>query len=163
MPDGPEQPPQDQPDSGPLTRHASTVALVLPELPEARARAVMIEGPSGAGKSGLALQLMALGAVLVADDRTILRREGPDLMASAPPRIRGLIEARGLGLLAADTLAQAPISLIVDLSQTETRRLPDFRQRSVLGVAVPLLHAVESAHFPAAILQYLRKGRSDQP
>ena len=36
----------------------------------------MITGASGAGKSALALQLIALGAELVADDRTELWREG---------------------------------------------------------------------------------------
>ena len=36
--------------------------------------AVLILGPSGIGKSSLALQLMALGAVLVADDKTCLRK-----------------------------------------------------------------------------------------
>ncbi|WP_114965313.1 HPr kinase/phosphorylase [Alkalilacustris brevis] len=140
--------------------HASTVAIASPE---DSARAVLILGPSGSGKSGLALELMARGALLVADDQTVLRREGTHLVASAPSAIRGLIEARGVGLLAADTLAAAPVSLVVDLSQRETRRLPPPQSREILGCALPLLHAVESAHFPAAILQYLQKGRSDRP
>ena len=40
--------------------HASCIAV--------HGRGVLILGPSGAGKSSLALQLMALGADLVADD-----------------------------------------------------------------------------------------------
>jgi len=43
--------------------HASCVCL--------EGRAVLIRGASGSGKSGLALQLIALGAALVADDRTV--------------------------------------------------------------------------------------------
>jgi len=35
-------------------------------------KAVVITGPSGAGKSSLALQMMAFGADLVADDQVIL-------------------------------------------------------------------------------------------
>jgi HPr kinase/phosphorylase len=49
--------------------------------------------------------------------------------------------------------------LVVDLDQGETERLPPQRQRDVAGVLLPLQHKVEKAHFPAAILQYLRSGR----
>ena len=39
-------------------------------------RGLLILGPSGSGKSALALQLIALGAQLVADDRTRVSRRG---------------------------------------------------------------------------------------
>jgi HPr kinase/phosphorylase len=45
--------------------HASTVAF-------GRDGGILILGPSGAGKSTLALRLIAAGAQLVADDRTIV-------------------------------------------------------------------------------------------
>ena len=51
----------------PLILHGSCVAV--------EGRGVLIVGPSGAGKSSLALALMALGAELVADDRTEVRLE----------------------------------------------------------------------------------------
>ena len=66
--------------------HASCVAL--------GGRGVLILGGSGAGKSGLALQLMAYGAALVSDDRTILSNRDGALQAAAPDTIRGRIEAR---------------------------------------------------------------------
>ncbi|MEO1532556.1 MAG: serine kinase, partial [Pseudomonadota bacterium] len=44
--------------------HASAVAL--------GERGLLILGPSGAGKTRLALELVALGAELVADDRVIV-------------------------------------------------------------------------------------------
>ncbi len=132
--------------------HASCVAF--------QNSAVLIIGPSGSGKSGLALQLMGFGAVLVSDDKTALfRREGA-LIASAPVTIKGLIEARGVGILTADTVDAAYVRLVVDLEQEEQDRLPPRRKYNLLGQTVPLLHKVKAAHFAAAILQHLKAGRS---
>jgi HPr kinase/phosphorylase len=48
------------------------------------------------------------------------------------------------------------------MDQTETERLPPPRTITTLSKTFPLLHNVESRHFPAAILQYLRaNGRAD--
>ena len=75
-----------------MVRHASAVVLEQGAEQGGRALGVLIEGPSGTGKSALALRLMALGARLVADDRTrITAREGwPWLLA--PERLDGVIE-----------------------------------------------------------------------
>lgn len=120
---------------------------------------VLILGASGTGKSALGLELMALGAGLVADDRTILTRDHDALIASCPPEIHGLIEARGVGLLAADTVSNAKISLIVDLDQVETERLPPKRQRSYLNLPIDLVFGSTSRHFPFGVLQILRAKR----
>jgi len=132
--------------------HASCVAI--------QNSAVLVIGPSGSGKSALALQLMAHGAVLVSDDRTSVRRCEDALIASAPQAIKGLIEARGVGVLTADTCEAAIIRLIVDLEQQEQERLPPLRGYNLLGQTVPLLHKVNTAHFAAAILQHLKGGRN---
>lgn len=137
----------------PLVLHASCVAHA--------GRGVLILGAAGRGKSALALQLMAFGCDLVSDDRTAVAAEGKRLVAAAPARIRGLIEARGVGILAADALAAARLALVVDLDRDEEERLPPPRRHRILGVDLPLLHRVESAHFPAAILQYLKAGRAE--
>ena len=141
--------------------HATTVAVF--ETGQADAAGLVLLGPSGAGKSALALRLLALGARLVADDQTCLVARDDRLVASSPPALRGLIEARGVGLLRVAPLAEAPVVAAVDLGQTETARLPPPRQWSALGVSVPLLHGVASTAFPAALLAYLRQGRSDAP
>lgn len=120
---------------------------------------LLILGPSGSGKSALALQLMALGCALVADDRVVLRQREGVLIAGPPAALAGMIEARGVGLLAADWQAEAVIRLAVDLATPETERLPHERHFTQLGCAVPLVHGQESAHFPAALLQYLKGGR----
>lgn len=144
----------DENNEGPEGRvlHASCVAF--------QNSAVLIIGPSGYGKSALALQLMALGAVLVSDDRTSVRYRNGGLIASAPLSIKGLIEARGVGVLKTDTVEAAFVRLAVDLEQEEQERLPPMRSYNLLGQTVPLLHNVKAAHFAAAILQYLKGGRS---
>lgn len=136
---------------GSLILHATTVAC--------EGRAVVILGPSGSGKSGLGLQLMALGATLVADDQTILQRRETGLVASCPKAIRGRIEARGVGILAAEAIDGAEIFLAVDLGVAETERLPPLRHVEWLGVPIALVHGQQSPHFAAAILIYLSGGR----
>ncbi|MBQ1203352.1 MAG: HPr kinase/phosphatase C-terminal domain-containing protein [Loktanella sp.] len=135
------------------TRHASCVAWAD--------RAVVILGAAGQGKSGLALQLMALGCTLVADDRVILRRDGDMLIAACPPAIAGLIEARGVGILTAKTQPKAQVVLVVDLNETEAKRLPDRRWTRISGLDLPLIARVDVPHFAAIILQLLRSGWSD--
>lgn len=95
--------------------HASCVAI--------RDRGVLILGGSGAGKSDLALRLIDDGAKLVADDRTELTVERNKLCARAPKSIAGLIEVRGLGIVALPFAAKAVIALAVKLG-TVVERLP---------------------------------------
>lgn len=139
--------------SGAGALHASCVAFAD--------RGVLILGPSGAGKSALALQLMALGAALVADDRVVLTETGGALVASAPPGLPAMIEARGIGLLRADLQGRARVALVVDLGQTETHRLPPQRHLVLQGVAVALVLGPVTGHFPAAIRHYILSGRKE--
>jgi HPr kinase/phosphorylase len=118
---------------GPLVLHASCVAMDG----AGEIRAVLILGRSGAGKSALALELMSRGARLVADDRTLVVRRGGALIASCPPAISGLIEARGIGLIRVPPLARARVALAVDLDEGEGDRLPPPRRMDLLGVALP--------------------------
>jgi HPr kinase/phosphorylase len=124
--------------------------------------ALLITGASGSGKSSCALSLMAYGAQLVADDRTQVRRVNEKLIAEAPDRISGLIEARGLGILQADHVASAQVKAIIDLNETENERLPVYRERDILGLSVPLFFRVDAPYFAAALLQFLKAGRSDR-
>lgn len=136
-----------------LVLHATTVAMA--------GQAAMLKGPSGSGKSALALQLLALGAVLVADDRTRLRRRDGDIIAMAPTSLPNKIEARYVGILNVPGAASAKLALIVDLAKEETERLPIPRCESLLGVSVPVIRKSSTPHFPAAVGMFLRGGRFD--
>ena len=121
---------------------------------------LLILGPSGAGKSALALELMAFGAELVADDQVDLSRAGPIVQARAPATIAGQIEARGVGILRAEPRPMAEIVAVADLAQREEARLPPDRSIRLLGCEHPLFHKVDAPHFAAAVLQYLKGGRA---
>jgi HPr kinase/phosphorylase len=62
---------------------------------------VLLVGPSGIGKSECALDLVARGHPLVADDIVQMRRDadGERLVGRAPDVIRFFMEIRGIGLL----------------------------------------------------------------
>lgn len=137
---------------GRIVLHATAVAW--------EGRAVLICGASGTGKSALGLEMMAWGARLVADDRTELRVEGGRVLARCPGAIRGLIEARGVGLLRAESVEEAEVALVADLDAPEPERLPPWREAVLCGVALPVLHKPLKGHSAAAILQYLKAGRA---
>ena len=101
---------------------------------------MLISGPSGAGKSDLALRLLDRGFTLVSGDRTILRKDGNKLIASAPPTIEGKLEIRGVGIVDMDQVQDVPVALVVELT-ADVERLPDdSRERLILGVAIPLIN-----------------------
>lgn len=138
----------------PETHHATCVVL--------GDYAVLILGAAGRGKSTLGLQVMALGGLLVADDRVLLRADGDRLLAECPPAITGLIEARGAGILHAACQARAQVTLAVDLDQTEDQRLPDRAYTRICGCDIPLIKRIDGPHFAAIIVQILKAGRSDR-
>lgn len=95
--------------------HATCVAI--------DGKGVLLLGVSGAGKSDLALRLIDDGAQLVADDRTLLRAKNGVLHASAPSSIKGLLEIRGIGIVAYPARASVKLALAVMLG-AEGVRLP---------------------------------------
>ena len=136
----------DDDPSAPVTLHATSVAL--------GARGLLILGRSGAGKSTLALQMIALGATLVADDRTIVTPGPHGLTLSAPPAIAGRIEARGMGLLTLPHTT-ATACLAVDLDTPETERLPPARETVIAGATLRLQRRLDSPAFASMLLLHL--------
>lgn len=131
------------------TIHASCVAM--------DGRGLLLLGRPGAGKSTLALELIALGSELVADDRLALSAEDGALIARPPPRLAGLIEARGIGLLRPPFLSRARLALALDLDREETERSPPRRQIFLNGIALPLILRPRRLT-PAVVLAALRWG-----
>lgn len=128
--------------------HATTIAL--------HGRGVVILGASGTGKSALALQLMALGCDLVADDQTELSLEPQGLIARCPEAIKGKIEARGFGILNAKAVTQASVICAVDLNTEEDHRLPHEKYTTLCDASIRLFHKTGIEVLPFALLQYLK-------
>ena len=121
----------------PDTVHATAVAI--------GGHGILIRGAAGSGKSSLALRLMehpVMPAALVADDRVVLAPADGRLKASPPGPLEGLIEVRGVGVIAVPFVPEAAIVLIVELLPEEACvRLPDEAERTtdLLGVAMARL------------------------
>jgi HPr kinase/phosphorylase len=115
-------------------------------------QAVLILGPPGSGKSDLVLRLIHRpGWRLVADDQVALYADGAALRATAPPRLRGMLEVRGLGILQGLPVVADPapaIRLAVHLApRPAVPRLPLPTTWAAQGHAVPAitLHAFDAA------------------
>jgi serine kinase of HPr protein (carbohydrate metabolism regulator) len=132
--------------------HATSVALRV----GTRWRAVLLRGPSGSGKSDLALRLIEAGGRLVSDDQTHLARRGRTLVATPPPALAGMIEARGVGIVRLrrnQLQARAAVALLVDLVPADRiERLPEPQAEALLGIAVPRL---DLAPFEGSAVQKL--------
>src|SRR5215813_1741913 len=109
-------------------------------------RAVLIRGPSGSGKSRLAFDLILAGrtgqlppAVLVGDDRVHLDTDGEKLWVRPARELAGLIEIRGLGIRRCEYVAEATVSLVVDLAAQDAERLPpaEALEIELSGVKLP--------------------------
>jgi serine kinase of HPr protein (carbohydrate metabolism regulator) len=132
-------------DGAPETLHGTAVALVLPGGP----RAALVRGAPGSGKSDLALRCLATAGSplvpeavrLVADDRVLVVGHGDRCDVLCPPALRGLIEVRGVGILAVPSLDRAALALVVDLvPAAAVPRLPEAGETvAIAGAAVSLL------------------------
>jgi serine kinase of HPr protein (carbohydrate metabolism regulator) len=123
--------------------HATTVALRRRGARDGIWAGVLLRGPSGAGKSDLALRLIEAGGRLVSDDQTHLAARGKQLIATAPPALAGLIEARGVGIVKlgrGQLAARATVALLVDLvSPEKVQRLPEPAREAILGISLSVM------------------------
>ena len=110
--------------------------------------AILFRGKSGAGKSDLTLRMIHLGAELVADDQVVITKKAKAAIASPPPKLQGLLEVRGVGIVKLPFLKSAPLALVVDLvERNKIERLPEHRSVKLAGIEIPCvaLHAFDAS------------------
>ncbi len=126
---------------------------------------VLLRGRSGAGKSALTEDLIALArgagffARLIGDDRVRVSRRHGRLVARPHPRIAGLIETRGVGVIACDHEPAGVIRLVVDLVAA-VERMPDAAtlETALCGVALPrLCEATRGPQAARRIVAFLQR------
>lgn len=105
---------------------------------------VLLRGPSGAGKSTLSLALLDRwegrnqDAFLVADDRVDLKDQAGTIQMLAPPRLAGLIELRGRGIVSRPHRHEAELHLVLDLVPELTRMVEEEElQTEIFGRMLP--------------------------
>lgn len=111
---------------------------------------VLLVGGSGVGKSELALELLARGHRLIADDAAeFVSASDGRIHGRCPPLLRGFLEVRGLGILniermfgAAAVVEGCPLDLMLRLiAPSEATEMPDRvygqrNTRSLLGAGI---------------------------
>ena len=113
---------------------------------------VLLVGDPGVGKSELALEMVARGHRLIADDAPELARIAPEILeGSCPPLLRDFLEVRGLGVLNVRAMfgegavrQRETLNLIVNMRSFDNSELAQIDRlrgslsaRTILGVAVP--------------------------
>jgi serine kinase of HPr protein (carbohydrate metabolism regulator) len=115
---------------------------------------VLIRGPSGSGKSDLALRLIDGGAQLVADDQTEVSYENGHVIMSSNAVIEGLLEVRGVGIMAVPCVPRARLGLVVDLTPMgQIERMPEKEFTEIIGVKLRRLRLPPFAVSSAAKLR----------
>lgn len=134
---------------------------------------VLLRGPSGAGKSVLSMALLdrwegrGQPAFLVADDRVDIIQEEGGLTMLAPPRLAGLIELRGRGIVSRPHRERARLHLVIDLVPELTRMIEEEElQTELLGhvlarAPVPQAGVVSLGHQELLVVEAVRA--STQP
>ncbi|HUS24333.1 MAG TPA: hypothetical protein VM369_05245 [Candidatus Binatia bacterium] len=122
---------------------------------------VFIAGAAGAGKSRLALELVARGHALVADDAVELRSPACGvLLGRAPGLLRGLLAVRGAGVLDLRRLfgrrapAEQRVDLLVRLGRPAPVQPGAGPRARVHGVVLPVLSLPRRlGHNPALMIE----------
>ncbi len=148
-----------------LTRWTGVPKLIL------HATAVCRQGrglpdPRSVGQrqiGALALQLMARWAPASSPmTGVIVPSDGRGSADTRPRQIRGLIEARGLGLLRAEAAAASSLAWSSIWTQSETERLPHFDEIHAAGAGCALASQFRDRPFSCILMQYcVRAGQAD--
>ena len=100
---------------------------------------VLIVGSSGSGKSSLAINLLALGSKLVADDQCELVKKNNRFSVSKPASLPNSIEIRGIGLVSVPMVVETSLDWVVNMDEAENERMPDLRFTEIDGYKIPTI------------------------
>ena len=100
---------------------------------------VLIVGRSGSGKSSLAINLIALGSTLVADDQCELVKKNNKLCVFKPTSLPSSIEIRGIGLVSVPMVVETSLDWVVNMDEAEKERMPDLRFTEIDGYKIPTI------------------------
>ena len=117
------------PFSGSLIIHATCVDI--------NGSGVLILGRSGSGKSSLAINLIALGSTLVADDQCKLVNKNNSFQVFKPASLPNSIEVRGIGLVSVPTVVETRLDWVINMDEAEKERMPDLRFTKIGGYRIP--------------------------
>ena len=123
------------PFNGSLIMHATCV--------DVNGSGILIVGRSGSGKSSLAINLLALGSKLVADDQCELIRKNNGFRISKPASLPKSIEIRGVGLVSVPMVNETSLDWVVNMDEVEKERMPTPRFTEIGGFRVPTVFGKE--------------------
>lgn len=102
-------------------------------------QAVLITGPSGVGKTTLALHLIEKGAKIIGDDVVEIFIKNNQLFCKSKPKLKGVIEVRGLGLVSGLKVAKpTKVACLVRLHNQKTDRMPEMKMIALLDKKIPV-------------------------
>ncbi len=127
-------------------------------------KGVMLTGKSGIGKSEIALQLIKMGHIMVADDLVEITRVHNQLICTAPEILKRQLEVRGIGVIDVNLMFggsafmdKCSLDFIIKLvsyeEQLDNDRLnPTQKREKILGMEVPLLEIPVAEGKPMSVL-----------
>lgn len=129
------------------------------------ATGLLFIGPSGCGKSMLAFTCLTeaaragISAFLIGDDQVFISSDAGKVVAAAPPRIAGLMELRGTGLVRYDHLpsAQMHYAVLPGVPFGEDRLPPEDEIFQITSdVTLPAIRLLSTNPVPLASLMAYR-------
>ena len=138
------------PFNGSLIMHASCV--------DVNGSGVLIVGRSGSGKSSLAINLLALGSKLVADDQCELVRKDDGFRISKPASLPKSIEIRGVGLVSVPVVNETSLDWVVNMDEVEKERMPTPQFTEIGGFRVPTVFGKDMDDLASRIYVLVKNG-----
>lgn len=102
-------------------------------------KGVLLKGKSGSGKSDLALRLIEnKNAELVADDAVEIYEKNGKIIGQVPQNLVGLLEVRGIGIVAYPYKEKAVIDMVVELKDDvdAIERMPLMQKEVIFGLEI---------------------------